>query len=125
MSIEVPQVADIGRELGEAISDLPEYEQFLEAKRAVENSEAAQEKIEAFEQQRQEFMMARQVGDATQEDLRELQRAQQDLHEIPVMAEYLEAQNELDAKLEAINDAISDPLELDFAEEAGACCADE
>lgn len=117
-------VEDLGRRLGEAIRELPEYQRFEEAKAAVEDDEAAQERIEEFEQLRQEFAMARQTGDASQEDLRELQQAQNELHEIPAMAEYLEAQNQLDARLEALNEAISAPLGLDFGEQAGGCCQD-
>lgn len=124
MSIETSRVEDLGRELGEAIADMPAYERFEAAKAAVEDSEEAQQEIERFEQQRQEFMMLRQTGDADQADLRELQAAQEELHEIPVMADYVEAQNELDAKLEAVNEAISEPLAVDFGEEAGGCCQD-
>lgn len=132
MSIETDAAAEtddedlesLGRELGEAIAETPEYQAFEEAKAAVEASDEAQEKIEEFEQVRQEFMLARQTGDASQEDLREVQRKQQELHSVPVMAEYLESQNELDIRLEAINEAISEPLAVDFGEEAGGCCKD-
>jgi len=117
-------VESLGRELGAAITELSEYERFEEAKAAVEASEEAQSKIDEFEDIRQEFMLARQTGEATQADLREVQQAQSELHELPVMAEYLEAQNELDARLEAVNEAISDPLVVDFGEEAGGCCQD-
>ena len=124
MSMETSRVEDLGRELGEAIADLPAYERYESAERAVENSEAAQAEIQSFEQKRQEFMLLRQSGDATQEDLADLQRAQQELHQIPEMEEYIEAQSELDAKLERINEAISEPLTVDFGEEAGSCCQD-
>jgi cell fate (sporulation/competence/biofilm development) regulator YlbF (YheA/YmcA/DUF963 family) len=131
MSIETPDAAEsaesvdveaLGRELGEAITDLPEYDAFEEAQARVENDPEAQRKIDEFESLRQEFVLARQTGEATQEDLRELQRTQQELHAIPAMSEYLEAQNELDARLEAINEAISEPLAMDFGEQAGGCC---
>ncbi|WP_256298852.1 YlbF family regulator [Haloarchaeobius salinus] len=112
------------RELGRALRDLPEYERFDEAQAAVEASEEAQAKIEEFEQVRQEFMLARQTGQASQEDLEELQDTQEELHDIPVMAEYLEAQNELDARLERVNSTISAELGLDFADEASGCCND-
>jgi cell fate (sporulation/competence/biofilm development) regulator YlbF (YheA/YmcA/DUF963 family) len=124
MSIEQRGVEDLGRELGAAIADLPEYERFEAAKAAVEDSDEAQAEIERFEGKRQEFMMLRQANDADQEDLRELQTAQERLHDIPVMAEFVEAQNELDARLEAVNEAISEPLAVDFGEEAGGCCQD-
>jgi len=123
MSVE-KTIEDIGEELGEAIARLPEYEAFEAAKDDVEDSPEAQEKIEEFERLRQDFMMARQAGDASQDDLAELQRAQQELHSVPVMAEYLEAQNELEARLEAVNEAISGPLAVDFGETAGGCCQD-
>ena len=123
MSIE-KTVEDVGEELGEAIAALPEYEAFEAAKAEVEDSEEAQERIQEFERVRQDFMMARQTGDATQEDLAELQRTQAELHDVPVMADYLEAQAELEARLEAVNEAISAPLALDFGETAGGCCQD-
>ena len=128
MSIETESpestVDELSRELGEAIADLPVYESYVEAKAAVEDSEEAQEKIEEFEQFREEFMLARQTGEATQEDLRELQTKQEALHDIPVMSEYLQVQNELELRLQEINEEISAPLALDFGEKAGGCCED-
>lgn len=119
---EPQSVEALARELGDAIADLPEYREFEEAKRAVENHDELQERIKAFEQDRQEFMLARQAGEASQSDMEELQEAQQDLHSHPVMAEYLEAKETLSDRLEAVNQAISDPLAVDFGGEAGGCC---
>ena len=124
MSVETSVLADLGRKLGEAIAETPEYETFEAAKDAVEKSDQAQELIGEFEGKREEFLMARQAGDATQADLAELQRAQRELHSVPEMAEYLEAQAELNARLERVNDAISEPLVMDFGESAGGCCQD-
>lgn len=124
MSVETSRLEDLGRELGEAIADLPEYESFERAKEAVEDSEQAQEMIAEFERERAEFAQARQAGEADGSDLAQLQRSQRELHQLPVMAEYLEAQAELEARLERVNEAISDPLALDFGESAGGCCKD-
>ena len=115
---------ELSRQLGEAITDMPAYQQFAEAKEAVEADEEVQEKIEEFEQFREEFMLARQTGEATQEDLRELQRRQEELHDIPVMAEFMQAQNELELHLQELNEYISAPLALDFGQKAGGCCED-
>ncbi|GAB3687566.1 YlbF family regulator [Salinarchaeum chitinilyticum] len=114
----------LARELGEAITGLPEYERYASAKAAVEDHETAQERIAEVEQLREEFMLARQIGEASQEDLQALQSAQSELHELPVMEEYLEAEAALTGRLEAINDAISDPLDMDFGQKAGGCCED-
>ncbi|WP_101297295.1 YlbF family regulator [Halegenticoccus soli] len=124
MSVETTSLEDLGRELGEAIAGTPEHRAFEEAKEAVENDEEAQERISEFEQLRQEFMVARQTGQATQEGLRKVQRAQQELHALPVMEEYLEAQDVLQERLAEINEAISEPLAVDFGGEAGGCCHD-
>jgi cell fate (sporulation/competence/biofilm development) regulator YlbF (YheA/YmcA/DUF963 family) len=121
---ETTRTESLAGDLGAAIADSPEHEAFEEARRAVQESEEAQAKIEEFESTRQEFMLARQSGNATQEDLQELQRTQQELHAIDVMAEFLEAQNELEARFEAFNDAISAPLALDFGDNIGGCCND-
>jgi len=132
MSIETDATnADAGADvdalagdLGAAIADLPEYDRFTEAKAAVEADDEAQEAIADFERLRDEFATARQSGQATQDDLRELQRAQQDLHDIEVVSDYLAAQNELELRLQAVNEAISAELAVDFGEKAGGCCAD-
>jgi cell fate (sporulation/competence/biofilm development) regulator YlbF (YheA/YmcA/DUF963 family) len=124
MSVETADVEDLGRELGERIADLPEYRAFEEAKAAVEADEETQAKVQEFEQTREEFMVLRQTGNAGQEDLEELQSLQSELHDMPLMAEYLETQAELEDRLEAINEAISAPLDVDFGGEAGGCCND-
>lgn len=124
MSVETATPEELGRELGDVIATLPEYEAFAEAKRAVENDEPTQQKVEEFEQARQEFMVLRQTGNASQEDLQEIQQLQSELNEMPLMAEYLEAQERLQDRLEAVNEAISEPLEVDFGGEAGGCCND-
>ncbi|MFB6156257.1 MAG: YlbF family regulator [Haloferacaceae archaeon] len=124
MSTQTGRLEDLGRQLGEAITETEVYAEFEEAKAAVEADEDVQERIEEFERLRREFMIARESGDATQEDLREVQRAQQELHGEPVMAEYLEAQERLQERLEDVNRAISEPLAVDFGGEAGGCCQD-
>jgi len=117
-------VEDLARSLGDAITELPEYQRFLDAKADVEADEETQAQIEEFEQIREEFMMARQTGQATQDDLRELQEAQEELHDIPVMSDFLQAQNELELRLQELNELVSDPLAVDFGEKAGGCCQD-
>ena len=114
----------LAAELGEAIAGMPAYEKFREKKAAVEADEEAQEQIQEFEQIREEYMIARETGQATQDELRELQNAQEDLHSIPVMREFLQAQNELELRLQALNEHISEPLAVDFGEKAGGCCQD-
>jgi len=131
MSVDIPaetdtddRVDDLATQLGEAIAELPAYQRFLDAKERVEASEAAQEKIREFEQVRQEFLLARQTGDATQQDVRELQAAQEDLNEVPEMTDYLAAQSELELRLADLDERISEPLAVDFGETAGGCCQD-
>jgi cell fate (sporulation/competence/biofilm development) regulator YlbF (YheA/YmcA/DUF963 family) len=122
--VAASRATDLAADLGGAIADLPVYDRFEEAKSAVESHEEAQERIREFERLREEFMLARQTGDATNEDLRELQSAQQELHEIPVMAEFLQARSELELALQELNETISAPLSVDFGEKAGGCCQD-
>jgi cell fate (sporulation/competence/biofilm development) regulator YlbF (YheA/YmcA/DUF963 family) len=124
MSVETTNLEALGRELGSAIAETDEYRRFEEAKTAVEADDEAQERIREFNQLREEFALARQTGNATQEGLQKLQAKQQELHDLPVMSEYLEAQSALQSRLESINEAISDPLAVDFGGEAGGCCQD-
>ncbi len=117
-------VDELAARLGEAIADLPVYEEYLEAKEAVESDAELQEEIQAFERLREEFMMARQAGEATNDDLRELQRTQQELHEKPKMSEFLQTQSEVELRLQELNERVSEPLEVDFGQTAGGCCED-
>lgn len=117
-------IETLAQSLGDAIADLPEYEAFLDAKEAVEADEHVQQMIAEFEAVREEYLDARQRGQATREDLRELQDTQEELHDVPVMSEYLQAQNDLELRLQAINEQISEPLAVDFGEKAGGCCQD-
>ncbi|NHX36051.1 MULTISPECIES: YlbF family regulator [Halolamina] len=117
-------VEDLGAELGERIAATDEYERFEEAKRAVEGSEEAQQRISEFESLRAELTTARQTGEADQELVDEVRQAQHELHSLPEMAEYLEAEEELQARLQAVNNAISSELVVDFGGEAGGCCRD-
>ncbi|PSP38375.1 regulator [Halobacteriales archaeon SW_8_65_20] len=124
---EMPAAAratELASDLGAAVQRLGSYERFTAAKEAVESDEEAQAKIQEFEQLREEFMMARQSGDASNEDLRELQAAQERLNELPVMAEYLDAQEQMETELQELNKMISAPLSVDFGEKAGGCCQD-
>jgi cell fate (sporulation/competence/biofilm development) regulator YlbF (YheA/YmcA/DUF963 family) len=118
------RVETLATEFGEAITELPVYQRFVEAKEAVENDEEAQAAIEEFESIREEYMLARQTGQADQEALRELQSAQEELHDLPVMSEYLEVQSELELRLQELNELVSEELAVDFGEKAGGCCED-
>jgi len=123
--VDVDQVADLGRQLGDAITDLEAYRVFQEKSEAVESDDELQAKMDAFEDKRRELMLARQTGEATHEDMAELKELQQDLHSTPTMAEFLRAREALVDTLETVNEAISEPLEVDFGAEAGGCCQDE
>jgi cell fate (sporulation/competence/biofilm development) regulator YlbF (YheA/YmcA/DUF963 family) len=118
------RVTTLARDLSAAIADLQEYQTFLEAKERVEGDEEAQAQIQEFERVRDEYLTARETGQATQSDLRALQQAQEDLHEVPVMSEFLQAQNDLELRLQAVNEEISAGLAVDFGEKAGGCCQD-
>ena len=124
MSVETATLEDLGRELGEKIAECPEHDAFLEAREAVENDAEVQAQIREFEELRHEFMVDREAGRADRQSMREVQDAQRELHNLPLMAEYLDAQEALQARLEAINRAVSEPLAVDFGGEAGGCCQD-
>ena len=115
---------DLGRELGRRIAETPEYERYAEAEAAVEADDEAQRRIAEFERLREEFAVARRTGQADQETVRRVKTAQAELHDLPVMEEYLAAQEALEARLEAVNEAVSAPLSVDFGGEAGGCCHD-
>jgi len=117
-------IESLAETLGEAINELPEYQQFQERQATVREDDEAQDLIAEFEEIREEYMQARQRGEATNQDLRRLQEAQEELHDLPVMSDFLQAQNALELRLQALNEHVSELLEIDFAEKAGGCCND-
>lgn len=122
---DASEVLDLARKLGEAITELPEYQEFADAKRRVENSEELQNRIGEFEQLRQDFMLAQQTGEATQEDVTKIQRVQDEIDSHPFMEEYNEAMTDLTVRLADVNFAISEPLPFEFADEAGGSCCED
>ena len=124
MSVQTDQLEELGTDLGEAIAETPEYEAFEEAKATVEADDEVQSQIAEFHQVRDRYMQARQTGGATEDLLREVQSTQKELHAMPKMASYLDAKDRLQERLEAVNEAISEPLAVDFGGEAGGCCQD-
>lgn len=125
MSVETtPQqrAAELATELGEAIAELDVYDAFLEAKATVEADEELQQEMAEFERLREEFLMAREAGTASNEDLLELQNAQEELHDDPKMSSYLEAKSELELRLQELDQLVSEPLDVEFGETAGGCC---
>ena len=117
-------VEALATDLGEAITDLPVHADYLQAKEAVEADPDLQAEIRAFERRREEFLVARRAGDATDEDLRELQRTQEELHDRPTMAEFLEAKSDLERRLQELDELVSEPLAVEFGRTAGGCCED-
>ena len=125
MSIETTpdrRAIELAEQLGETITELEAYEKFLEAKEATKADQKLQEKIRAFETQREELLMAREAGTASNDDLLELQRAQEELHENPKMTAYLQAKSDIELRLQEIDEIISEPLDVEFGEAAGGCC---
>ncbi len=127
MSVETTpetRTRELASELGEAIADLPAYEEFIEAKEAIQADPELQERMAEFEERREEFLMAREAGTASNDDLRELQAAQETLHDDPKMAAYLRAKSDIELRLQELDYIISEPLDVEFGETAGGCCQD-
>lgn len=120
----IETVDRLASELGEAIAALPEHEDFLEAKAAVEADETAQAQVRTFERKREAFLQAQQRGEATEQDRRELETAHRKLESLPVMEEYLQAESALERRLSRVDAAISGQLAVEFTEKAGGCCQD-
>ena len=113
---------ELAARLGEAVADSPEHRAFETAAAAVEADDEAQALIAEFEREREAFVRARERGEATRADLRELERLQSEIHEVDVVTDYLAAESALEDLLEDVNEALSAPLAVDFGGEAGGCC---
>ena len=121
LSKPTTEIETFGKLLGEAISNLPEYKAYEQARDQVKGDSEAQELINDFEKQRQLFIIKRASGEATKEDLDKVGELQEELNNLPTMEHFLETQQELLAQLEKTNEYISEELSLNFGEQISGC----
>jgi|GEM_PF-1408636 cell fate (sporulation/competence/biofilm development) regulator YlbF (YheA/YmcA/DUF963 family) len=120
-SIATSDIEKLGKLLGEAISNLSEYQTYEQLRTEVKKDIVAQDLINEFENQRQIFVVKRASGDATKEDLDKIGASQEELNNLPVMIKFLDAQKELSSRLNEVNEHISESLSLDFGDQIGGC----
>ena len=120
-SIATSDIEKLGKLLGDAISNLSEYQTYEQLRTEVKKDIAAQDLINEFENQRQIFVVKRASGDATKEDLDKIGASQEELNNLPVMIKFLDAQKELSSRLNEVNEHISESLSLDFGDQIGGC----
>lgn len=105
-----------GKELGAAIIATAEYRAFVEAKRRYEDDTQARELLGRYQESQRMAQLMRQLASDTTQEAQSLAELKQTIEANHTLMDYFDAQEKLIALLRALNEFISERLNLKFAE---------
>lgn len=116
------EVTNRFRQLGKILSETPEVQRFFKAHEAYQADSEAQQIMAEWQQKTQQFNLQRQMGQ--QVDEAGIRQEQQKLYDHTVIAELLNAQDEMKELLAEVNHTLSDRAGFDVAAHGrrGGCC---
>mgnify|MGYP006427922337 CR=1 FL=1 len=101
----------------DAIEDSETYQQFMTASEQLENDAEAMALLDEYRQKQRQMQAS-----FDQELMAELQDVQEKMDENETIQQHQAAQVELIELLQQTNDAISEPLGMEFAQSSGGGC---
>ena len=115
-------VKQSARDFAAALAETPQYKAFEQAAYTFRNDQAAQQAMQALQQKQQSLrplMQLNALSNIQREDLLELQNA---FASQTVVQEYFSAQAELTTLCQALGDALSGAIGLNYAAVCAASC---
>lgn len=98
---------ELAEQLGEAIVETEEYQEFITLEKELHEDEIAQKLIEIFSKAQREVMESHMKGNRVPRDtIEELKEHQRRMLEYPSVAKYLEAKKKVDRIVEAVNEVL-------------------
>ena len=110
------------KQLGNILSETPEVQRFFKAHQAYQENDEARQIMTDWQQKAQQFNLKRQMGQPVDET--QIRQEEQKLYENPVIAELLNAQNDMKELLAEVNQKLSERAGFDLAANGrrGGCC---
>jgi len=123
-TIAQPEVLRAARELAKVLADTEEYRAFEQADQELRQDEAAQRAIREYQKRQQTLRGMIALGVLGDAERAELNRLRQEVHQQPSVVRYSDRQARLAGLCQAVGDALSRQIGMDFAAACGSggCC---
>lgn len=115
-------VLSAARDFAAALVETPQYEAFEQTAERFQQDQAAQQAMEAYRQKQMEYRPLLMLNALSDEQRTELESLQNAFVNQPVVQEYSKAQTELVTLCQALGDALSESIGLNYAAACGVSC---
>jgi cell fate (sporulation/competence/biofilm development) regulator YlbF (YheA/YmcA/DUF963 family) len=115
-------VKQAARDFAAAMAETPQFKAFEQAAYALRKDQAAQQAMQAYQQNQQSLRALLMLDALSAEQREELECMQSDFINLPVVQEYYTAQAELATLCQALGDALSESIGLNYAAACGVSC---
>jgi cell fate (sporulation/competence/biofilm development) regulator YlbF (YheA/YmcA/DUF963 family) len=115
-------VKQAARDFAAALAETPQFIAFEQAAYAFRQDQTAQQVMQAYQQKQQSLRALVMLNALSAEQRDELERLQSAFINHPVVQEYFTAQAELATLCQALGDALSESIGLNYAAACGVSC---
>ena len=115
-------VKQAARDFAAVLAETPQFRTFEQAAYAFRQDQTAQQAMQAYQQKQQSLRALVMLNALSAEQRDELERQQSAFINQPVVQEYFTAQAELATLCQALGDALSESIGLNYAAACGVSC---
>jgi len=115
-------VKQAARDFAAVLAETPQFRTFEQAAYAFRQDQTAQQAMQAYQQKQQSLRALVMLNALSAEQRDELERLQSAFINQPVVQEYFTAQAELATLCQALGDALSESIGLNYAAACGVSC---
>ena len=115
-------VKQAARDFAAALAETPQFKTFEQAAYAFRQDQAAQQAVQAYQQKQQSLRALLMLNALSVEQREELERLKSVFINLPVVQEFFNAQTELATLCQALGDALSESIGLNYATACGISC---
>lgn len=115
-------VRQAARDFAAALAETPQFKAFEQAAFAFRQIQSAQQAMQAYQQKQQTLRALLMLNTLSTEQYDELDRLKSAFLNQPVVQEYFDAQAELATLCQALGDALSESIGLNYAAACGVSC---
>src|SRR5512134_820645 len=115
-------VFSAARDFAAALAETPQYKDFEQTAERFRQDQAAQQAMEAYRQKQMDLRPLLMLNALSAEQTAELESLQTAFVNQPIVQEYSKAQTELVTLCQALGDALSESVGLNYAAACGVSC---
>ncbi len=115
-------VLSAARDFAAVLAETPQYKAFEQTAERFRQDQAAQQAMEAYRQKQMDYRPLLMLNALSGEQRTELESLQNAFVNQPVVQEYSQAQTELVTLCQALGDALSESIGLNYAAACGVSC---